>query len=58
MFYAYLLVGCLAFDSFAMHLPFTETPRNFGLHNTHFSLNLLIAAGTLMAAGFESDDDE
>ena len=58
LFYAYLLVGCLCFDSLAMHFPFTETQRNFGHHNSHFSANLLIAASTLMAAGFENEDDD
>ena len=35
-FYAYLLLGCLVFDSLLIHFPFSETARNFGPNNAHF----------------------
>ena len=52
-FYAVVLLACLLFDTLVMRLPFTETVRVWGRMNEHFSLNLMIAASTLMAAGFE-----
>ena len=53
LFYAYLMLACLAFDAFVMRFPFTETERNFSQSNNHFSADLAIAATVLMAAGFE-----
>ena len=52
-FYSIILILILIFDSLIMHMPFTETAREWGKNNDNFSLNIMIAASTLMAAGFE-----
>ena len=49
--YALVLCGILLFDSFAMHMPFTEQELSMANEFDHVLTNLGVGAGLLMVVG-------
>ncbi len=52
--YAQLLLICLMYDAFLIHMPFSEVERQIEREIAHFIVDFALAGALLMGVGFRN----